>query len=45
MRVEGILMLSIERIKEITGMDMDNADDKLSLQVALKIYERINQSI
>ncbi|SCY73470.1 PucR family transcriptional regulator [Alkaliphilus peptidifermentans] len=39
------IIYRMQRIKEITSMDMDNADDKLSLQVALKIYERINQSI
>ncbi|RKD31674.1 CdaR family transcriptional regulator [Thermohalobacter berrensis] len=31
------VLYRIQRIKEITGMDLDNAEDRLNLQIALKI--------
>jgi len=31
----------IQRIKEITGIDLDNYDDRLNLQISLKIHEML----
>ncbi|KAB3532089.1 PucR family transcriptional regulator [Alkaliphilus serpentinus] len=38
------IIYRVQRIKEITGMDLDDADDKLSLQMALKIYDVLKKT-
>lgn len=37
------IIYRIQRIKEITGIDFDDYDDRLNLQIALKIHEMIQQ--
>jgi purine catabolism regulator len=34
----------LQRIREIAGLDLDSAEDRLTAQVALKIYEGLEQS-
>lgn len=38
------IIYRVQRIKEITGMDLDDAEDKLSLQMALKIFDVIERT-
>ena len=35
------IIYRIQRIKEITGIDFDEYDERLNLQIALKIHEII----
>jgi len=37
------IIYRIQRIKEITGIDFDDYDDRLNLQIALKIHEMIQE--